>query len=265
MNAPGSMFEKGPDIDGPDSVKGGLADKVGNFVIQVQPSNSSEALFNLWFLDSGDYSKIREIGGYDWVYLDQIRWYSETSKALEVQAGKSVPGITFMHIPPIEYREASAGEIVGDMFEGIFAPDVNSGLLTEMRTRGDVKIMTVGHDHVNDFCGVWQGIDLCYGGGIGNASLLFCNSPATCPTADLCVERYRQSRDTQPFPFSCFAYSVFLIHLFSHLLGIGYTTYGRPDWPRRARLFELFETGEVISYKRLDDLAYSKIDEQQLV
>jgi len=195
----------------PDSVKGGLADKVGNFVIQVQPSNSSEALFNLWFLDSGDYSKIREIGGYDWVYLDQIRWYSETSKALEVQAGKSVPGITFMHIPPIEYREASAGEIVGDMFEGIFAPDVNSGLLTEMRTRGDVKIMTVGHDHVNDFCGVWQGIDLCYGG------------------------------------------------------GIGYTTYGRPDWPRRARLFELFETGEVISYKRLDDLAYSKIDEQQLV
>ena len=200
-NAPNSIVEKGP-----EELHG-----VGNYVIQVQASDSDEPLFNLWMMDSGDYSKVAGVGGYDWVYLDQIMWYSEMSKALEAQAGKSsITGLSFMHIPPPEYWDASEGEIVGEMQEAVYAANVNSGLLTEMRTRGDVKLMTVGHDHVNDFCGVWQGINLCYGG------------------------------------------------------GMGYTTYGRADWARRARVFELYEGGEIVSYKRLDNAEFSKIDEQQL-
>jgi hypothetical protein len=31
----------------------------------------------------------------------------------------------------------------------------------------NAKVMTVGHDHVNDYCGRWHGIELCYGGGAG--------------------------------------------------------------------------------------------------
>lgn len=199
---PGAIAEAGP-----ASVHG-----IGNFVVQVESSLSEEVLFNLWMLDSGDYSQVNGVGGYDWVALNQISWYSEMSKALEQQAGKSsIDGMLFMHIPTPEFFDAAQGEIVGDMFENVAAPQVNSGLLTEMRTRGDVKVVAVGHDHVNDYCGVWQGMNLCYGG------------------------------------------------------GVGWTTYGRNDWARRARVYELYESGEVVSYKRLDDLAFSKIDEQQLV
>ena len=46
--------------------------------------------------------------------------------------------------------------------------------------------------------------------------------------------------------------------------GVGYTTYGRTGWNRRARFFEVFEDGRVNSWKRLDDDAFSKIDEQEL-
>ena len=42
---------------------------VGNYVIQVQASDSDEPLFNLWMVDSGDCSKVAGVGGYDWVYL----------------------------------------------------------------------------------------------------------------------------------------------------------------------------------------------------
>lgn len=32
---------------------------------------------------------------------------------------------------------------------------------------GDVKVVSVGHDHVNNFCSPHAGISLCYGGGTG--------------------------------------------------------------------------------------------------
>jgi hypothetical protein len=116
----------------------------------------------------------------------------------------------FFHIPTPEWWEASEGPIVGDMFEGVYAPNINSGLLTEMRVMGGMKVASTGHDHVNDWCGTWYGISLCYGG------------------------------------------------------GVGYTTYGRTGWNRRARLFEVYESGRIASWKRLDDDAFSMIDMQDL-
>ena len=124
---PGAIAEAGP-----AAIHG-----IGNFVIQVEASESEEVLYNLWMLDSGDYSQVSGVDGYDWVYLDQIQWYSEMSKSLEQQAGKAqIDGLLFMHIPTPEFFDAAQGEIVGDMFEQVAAPRVNSGLLTEMRTRG---------------------------------------------------------------------------------------------------------------------------------
>merc|ERR1719203_2246680 len=79
-----------------------------------------------------------------------------------------------------------------------------------MQGRGDVRAATVGHDHVNDWCGAWQGIDLCYGG------------------------------------------------------GVGYTTYGRTGWDRRARVFMIYENGTIETWKRRDDQEFSKIDQQEL-
>ncbi len=105
----------------------------------------------------------------DVVFVPFQKWRQPNSASFHSDSGRSTPqdSLAFFHIPTLEWEEAARGPKVGQQFESIYAPDVNSGLLTEMRTTGGVRAISVGHDHVNDFCGVWQGIHLCYGGGIG--------------------------------------------------------------------------------------------------
>ena len=57
--------------------------------------------------------------------------------------------------------------ISGDNFERGGCSGANSGLFTAFLEQDDVKMVNVGHDHVNDYCTNWKGIDLCYGGGCG--------------------------------------------------------------------------------------------------
>lgn len=154
---PYSLASPGPDFE---------SDHIGNYMLQIQGSNSSAAAFNLWFVDSGSYAPWGS-GYYDWIQEDQIAWYREQSEQSEQAAGRKLDSIAFFHIPTPEWVTASSGPIVGDFYEGIAAPTFNSGMLPAMKARGDVRVAAVGHDHINDWCGVWQGIDLCYGGGAG--------------------------------------------------------------------------------------------------
>lgn len=41
------------------------------------------------------------------------------------------------------------------------------GFFTAMVEQFDVRATFCGHDHVNDYCGLYRGINLCYGGGSG--------------------------------------------------------------------------------------------------
>jgi len=146
---------------GPEEVFG-----VGNFVVELLDINTGANIFNLWFLDSGDYSKFSGIGGYEWVRPSQVNWYLEASRALTARnGGKVVPALMFFHIPIPEYEKVAS--FVGDKQEGIYDAEVNSGLFAAILEAGDVKATFVGHDHVNDFCGLHHGVHLCYGGGVG--------------------------------------------------------------------------------------------------
>jgi hypothetical protein len=57
--------------------------------------------------------------------------------------------------------------ISGNMFETVCAADMDSGAFTAFVETGGVKATFVGHDHVNDYCGSYHGIYLCYQGGVG--------------------------------------------------------------------------------------------------
>lgn len=155
---PNSLAVAGPEFE---------SDHIGNYLLQIAGSNSSTAAFNLWFIDSGDYARCSGCGTYDWIQVDQIEWYRQQSEQSEQAAGHKLDSIAFFHIPTPEWRDAAGGLIVGERHEGVYAPNFNSGLMSVMQGRGDVRAATVGHDHVNDWCGVWQGMDLCYGGGAG--------------------------------------------------------------------------------------------------
>lgn len=72
LNPPGFL-----DIDG-----------YGNYNLEVhgfKDSNlANKSVLNLYFLDSGDYSKVPSIPGYDWIKPSQQLWFQHISTKLQV-------------------------------------------------------------------------------------------------------------------------------------------------------------------------------------
>ncbi|WP_339265343.1 metallophosphoesterase family protein [Paenibacillus sp. FSL K6-1330] len=136
----------------------------GNYVLTIDDRAEKPAA-SLFFLDSGDYSPIEAVGGYDWIRRDQIEWYvSESRQLAERNGGAPLPALAFFHIPLPEYDEVWKTKVCeGHCSEWISSPKVNSGLFTAMVEMGDVMGTFVGHDHSNDYCGTLHGIRLCYG------------------------------------------------------------------------------------------------------
>ncbi|KAL2609266.1 hypothetical protein R1flu_027839 [Riccia fluitans] len=124
------------------------------------------SLLNLYFLDSGDNSKLPGIKGYDWIRRSQQIWFSNLSQKL--RAASSAPALAFFHIPLPEYDTVLyRDQISGRQLEDVYSAPVNSGFFSTLLESGDVKATFVGHDHINDYCGKLMGVHLCYGGGTG--------------------------------------------------------------------------------------------------
>lgn len=60
----------------------------GNYYLQVfgalGTDSANSSLLNLYFLDSGDYSKFDTVGGYDWVRASQLLWFETLATKLRV-------------------------------------------------------------------------------------------------------------------------------------------------------------------------------------
>lgn len=158
---PYSLSERGPkDIHG-----------VSNYYLPVYSADGQAKKWILYFLDSNAHPPHKSLGSYDWIRVDQVHWYYETSKALAAeQNGKVYPSLAFFHIPLPEYERAltdGEADLVGHRHESICCPRINSGLFAAMLERGDVKGTFVGHDHVNDYESVLHGIRLIYGRATG--------------------------------------------------------------------------------------------------
>ncbi|WP_391575092.1 metallophosphoesterase family protein [Cohnella sp.] len=148
---------------GPDNVSG-----VGNFVARIANA-AGQTGAALYFLDSGAYSELPSVGGYDWIRADQIAWYREQASALRrANGGTPVPALLFQHIPLPEYREVWNTSVCnGHRHEKVHAPRVNSGLFSALVETGGVTGVFCGHDHTNDYFGELRGIKLVYGRATG--------------------------------------------------------------------------------------------------
>lgn len=180
-----SSYDHNLNRPGPDDVTG-----TGNMNLIINGSKNRPA-FNLFLLDSGRYAPEKIAGqdfeGYptwDWIRMNQVHWYTETSSRVERQAGRVVPGLMFIHIPLWEYRFMWWGsvdgrtaadhergvarhQIVGERNEDECPGPVNSGMFSAILDRGDVKGVFCGHDHVNTYVGDYYGVLLGYAGNTG--------------------------------------------------------------------------------------------------
>ena len=64
---------------------------VGNYYLQVfGPAGSdfeNSSALNLYFLDTGEYSKFAHVDGYDWIRANQLLWYQLLAAKLRVRRG----------------------------------------------------------------------------------------------------------------------------------------------------------------------------------
>lgn len=157
-----------------------------NYNLPIQSSDGQKIAYNLWFMDSNPYTPESEGGGYGYVHPDQIAWYEETAAALKTQnGGETVPAMLFQHIivPEVydmlsEVERGTAGAVRGSgiwkdkyytvsdavyqgaLNEGPCPPNKNGGQFDSWLQTGDIVAAFFGHDHVNDFAGVYKGIHL---------------------------------------------------------------------------------------------------------
>ncbi|XP_022929869.1 probable inactive purple acid phosphatase 29 [Cucurbita moschata] len=153
-------------------------DGFGNYNLEVGGVQGSafqnKSVLNLYFLDSGDSSTVPGISGYGWIKSSQQSWFQLTSANLKraymrqpLPQKSAAPGLAYFHIPLPEFSRFDTSNYTGVRQEGISSAQVNSGFFTTMVESGDVKAAFIGHDHLNDFCGALNGINLCYAGGFG--------------------------------------------------------------------------------------------------
>ena len=149
---PGCLATAGPaDLSG-----------VGNYTLPIM--HGDRIASTLCFLDSHAYADKTE-KAYDWIKQDQIEWYLKTAEHFKNQnKGQTVPSLMFFHIPLPEYDDVwNTGKCIGEKHEAVCCPRFNSGLFAAMKSAGNVPGVFVGHDHVNDYAGDLDGIQLCHG------------------------------------------------------------------------------------------------------
>lgn len=157
---------------------------IGDMYMYLYDSVGDAPIYNLWALDSNRYrdnglASVRRpltygsnITGtnYDWIRPQQVEWYYRTSKQIESKYGK-LNSLMFFHIPLLEWTDmwldGGNFNVIGSRGEVECPGYLNPGLYAAARERGDVKGMFVGHEHVNDYIGNYNGIRLAYDASIG--------------------------------------------------------------------------------------------------
>lgn len=138
---------------------------IGNFVVPISNHERNKNAALLFFLDSKDYAANQEISHYDWIKFDQVEWFREKSDYYaNVNNDKPVPSLAFFHIPLPEYKFiADDATTIGDQFEGVASSEINSGLFASMIDKKNIMGVFAGHDHDNNYVGIYKNIALGFG------------------------------------------------------------------------------------------------------
>ena len=176
---PGCLAVDGEDLPG-----------CGNYCIVVENAVQPESPAVLWFLDSGSYAEEGK-GTYGYVAEEQNEWMLSAYAEL---CGKYASPVSyvFQHIPVPQVYDmmkevpfGTAGAVTcygfnfgkwfvlddeyiwaGHMGEAPCSSEYDSGEFDAWK-KMNVKAAFFGHDHLNDYCGTYEGIDMVTTSGVG--------------------------------------------------------------------------------------------------
>lgn len=111
--------------------------------------------------------------GYEFISESQIAWYKWAIQgAKEVNGGETPESIAFFHIALPEFYTAylqwkdsgyDSEMGFGEKRENVCCPSVNSGMFAAIQELGSTKNVVVGHDHINNYSVLYNGVRLTYG------------------------------------------------------------------------------------------------------
>jgi len=146
-------FKEGPLF--PDSQALGVENH-GNFMIEFTKDDAP--FYKVYLLDS--HAEREEStpgeGDYDYVRTDQVAWY------LGHVEDDTIASIMFMHIPLVQFSAPVPYEGIFDE-DMVYAQGLDTGLFDAIEAAGRTKGVFVGHDHLNNFSLVLDGVLLAYG------------------------------------------------------------------------------------------------------
>ena len=168
-NAENSLFEFGPKDMG-----------YGNYIINIKQGD--EIVHTLYTMDTHDHAvHTKEDGstveGYDHLWNNQQEWYRWAVEGLAAIEGRTVQSTAIFHIPVYEYTEAYntafdaqanaykpeyADVCFGVRGEDVCSAPVNNGFFALVKELGSTKDIIVGHDHINSFSVLFEGVRLSY-------------------------------------------------------------------------------------------------------
>jgi len=124
----------------------------------------------LWVFDSHSVGCSQESNSWGCVGDPEIEWYHKNSQELKKKYGSNVHHLGFFHIPVPEYMDLyNDYEFYGHRNEDASCPLINTGFFDALKKNGDIQAIFVGHDHLNDYGGYIDNIELVYGRRMGYA------------------------------------------------------------------------------------------------
>lgn len=150
--------------------EGEIDEGEGNYMINHLTSKG--VTHTLVFIDSGGYATPEVCAkygytyrdGYDFIKPEQLNWYKSTLEETQRNNGGIMPTSTmFMHIPVVEHSYVDEEAFLyGHKLEPSCPSKINSGVFAFVKELGSTKTIVCGHDHVNNYAVMHEGIKLMY-------------------------------------------------------------------------------------------------------
>lgn len=123
----------------------------------ITSTGKSDPAFSIFCFDSGFKEPNRRVS------QGQLDWF-EGQMRRDAGDGLKAPALAMIHIPVVEFESLRAADQQKGHFGERVCFDNDSGdTFAAFKKSGRIRGVFSGHDHENDYAGVWQGIELVYG------------------------------------------------------------------------------------------------------
>ena len=157
-------------------------DGLGNHLINVY-NNDNTYNSTIFLFDNGMYAGETQLSGYQELTKNQVNWYKSKIEKFNDKFGKTIDSYVYYHVPGLEYKYAwdaykeGKAELIfgtaGEKNESISCPNELGTFYDTMKTLGSTKAIFCGHDHLNDFSVLFEGVRYTYSKSIDYTAYVF--------------------------------------------------------------------------------------------